>query len=237
MDKTRNKIFVGCLALLLVMVAGYALFSQNLTINGTAKAQGNFDIEIVRAEITSEKGSAGATATISNDGRALTITIPKLEYPGAYVDVSYDIENKGTVPAIFKNYSITGETNVIKSEFRFENYFYDKGDKQTENIRIYWDKDKNITNEEKATITLKTNFVQTEGKDAACKTLKETANCIALYEIENDETLPCAEGINDDFELIPSTNNYDFDHNGDLTNADSFIIEFYLGKKINCPTN
>ncbi len=41
MDKTRNKIFVGCLALLLVMVAGYALFSQNLTINGTAKAEGN----------------------------------------------------------------------------------------------------------------------------------------------------------------------------------------------------
>ena len=33
MNKTRNKIFVGCLALLLVMVAGYALFSQNLTIN------------------------------------------------------------------------------------------------------------------------------------------------------------------------------------------------------------
>ena len=236
MNKTRNKIFVGCLALLLVMVAGYALFSQNLTINGTAKAEGNFDIEIVRAEITSEKGSAGATATISNDGRALTITIPKLEYPGAYVGVSYDIENKGTVPAIFKNYSITGETNVIKSEFRFENYFYDKGAKQTENIRIYWYENKNITNEEKTTITLKTNFVQTEGKDAACKTLKETAYCLSLYEIENDETLPCAEGINDDFELIPSTNNYDFDHNGDLTNADSFIIEYHMGV-INCPTN
>ena len=44
MDKTRNKIFVGCLALLLVMVAGYALFSQNLTINGTAKAQGEFSL-------------------------------------------------------------------------------------------------------------------------------------------------------------------------------------------------
>ena len=44
MDKTRNKIFAGCLALLLVMVAGYALFSQNLTINGTAKAQGDFSV-------------------------------------------------------------------------------------------------------------------------------------------------------------------------------------------------
>ena len=44
MDKTRNKIFVGCLALLLVMVAGYALFSQNLNITGTAKAQGGFSV-------------------------------------------------------------------------------------------------------------------------------------------------------------------------------------------------
>ena len=46
MDKTRNKIFVGCLALLLVMVAGYALFSQNLTINGTAKAEGNSSLVV-----------------------------------------------------------------------------------------------------------------------------------------------------------------------------------------------
>ena len=44
MDKTRNKIFVGCLALLLVMVAGYALFSQNLNITGTATAKGDFSV-------------------------------------------------------------------------------------------------------------------------------------------------------------------------------------------------
>ena len=44
MYKTRNKIFVGCLALLLVMVVGYALFSQNLNIMGTATAKGDFSI-------------------------------------------------------------------------------------------------------------------------------------------------------------------------------------------------
>ena len=235
MVKTRNKIFVGCLALLLVMVAGYALFSQNLNITGTAKAQGDFDIEIVRAEITSEKGSAGATATISNDGRALTITVPKLEYPGSYVDVSYDIENKGTVPAIFKNYSITGETNVIKSEFRFENFFYDKGDKQTENIRIYWDKDKNITNEENATITLKTNFVQTEGKDAACKKLEETSDCIYNYFSSEDDSVFCAEGAKKRI-VIPGANSYDFSHDGVIDTFDAYRVNRALGK-INCSTN
>ncbi len=236
MNKTRNKIFVGCLALLLVMVAGYALFSQNLNITGTAKAQGDFDIEIVRAEITSEKGSAGATATISNDGRALTITVPKLEYPSAYVDVSYDIENKGSIPAIFKNYSITGETNVIKSEFTFENFFYDKGDKQTENIRIYWDKDKNITNEENATITLKMNFIQIEGKEKACAALKETASCIADYESTYDDTLPCAQETTLDG-IVPGSNNYDFDHDGFLTTSDSSAIENFIYQKLGCSTN
>ena len=235
MDKTINKIFVGCLALLLVMVVGYALFSQNLTINGTAKAQGDFDIEIVRAEITSEKGSAGATATISNDGRALTITIPKLEYPGAYVDVSYVIENKGTVPAIFKNYSITGETNVIKSEFRFENFFYDKGDKQTENIRIYWYEDKNITTEEKTTITLKTNFVQIEGKDAACKTIKETSDCIINYSVFEDDSVFCAEGAKKRI-VIPGANSYDFAHDGVIDLFDQTSVDLGFGK-IKCPTN
>ena len=44
MDKMRNKIFVGCLALLLVMVVGYALFSQNLNISGTATAKGDFQV-------------------------------------------------------------------------------------------------------------------------------------------------------------------------------------------------
>ena len=62
MDKTRNKIFVGCLALLLVMVAGYALFSQNLTINGTAKAQGDFDIEIVEKHHNQKLDAPSGTA-------------------------------------------------------------------------------------------------------------------------------------------------------------------------------
>ena len=40
----KNKILVGCLALLLVLSVGYALFSDTITINGTATAKGSFDI-------------------------------------------------------------------------------------------------------------------------------------------------------------------------------------------------
>ena len=41
----KSKILIGCLALLLVMAVGYALFSETITINGTATAKGDFSIE------------------------------------------------------------------------------------------------------------------------------------------------------------------------------------------------
>ena len=40
----KNKLLIGCLALLLVLSVGYALFSETITINGTATAKGSFDI-------------------------------------------------------------------------------------------------------------------------------------------------------------------------------------------------
>ena len=40
----NNKILIGCLALLLVMSVGYALFSDTITVTGTATAKGNFDV-------------------------------------------------------------------------------------------------------------------------------------------------------------------------------------------------
>ena len=55
MDKRKNKILIGCLALLLVMAVGYALFSENITINGTATAKGDFDMSITcTPDITTE---------------------------------------------------------------------------------------------------------------------------------------------------------------------------------------
>ena len=179
MDKTRNKIFVGCLALLLVMVAGYALFSQNLTINGTAKAEGKFNIEFTQATISAEKGSTGATATISDNGKILTITVPKLEYPGAYVDVSYTVRNTGTIDAIFNGNKLTGTTNKIKANYDASKLLYLASNTGAESfIRIYWDSSVNLSNEESTTIKYEINYNQINDKDAACTSLKEKAKII-----------------------------------------------------------
>ena len=231
MDKTRNKIFVGCLALLLVMVVGYALFSQSLNITGTAKAQGDFNIEIVRAEITSEKGSAGATATISNDGRALTITIPKLEYPGAYVDVSYTVKNTGTIDAIFNTHKITGTTNKIKAEYYdVSDMLYLASNTEAEgSITIKWDDSVNLSSEESATIKYEINYNQINDKDAACTALKEKAKIIE----ECDGWIRDPESDKECQDLSKNDVNGD----GAINISDSSGIEAFTILKLNCPKN
>ena len=120
MDKTRNKIFVGCLALLLVMVAGYALFSQNLTINGTAKAQGDFSVTAtcqpgydskikpiidnlvatgqMGAEFLGENGYYDDSCTVKGD---VVTYSTKLKYPGAGRYFTLKLKNQGNIDAIY----------------------------------------------------------------------------------------------------------------------------------------
>ena len=120
MDKTRNKIFVGCLALLLVMVAGYALFSQNLNITGTAKAQGEFSITAacqpgydskikpiienlvatgqMGTEFLGENGYYDDSCTVKGD--IVTFNV-KYKYPGAYRIFTLKLKNQSNIDAIY----------------------------------------------------------------------------------------------------------------------------------------
>ena len=111
MDKTRNKIFVGCLALLLVMVAGYALFSQNLNITGTAKAQGDFSVtatcqagipanlnSITQDYITMENGYYDDSCTVKGD---VVTYSTKFKYPGAFRWFTLKVKNTGNMDAIY----------------------------------------------------------------------------------------------------------------------------------------
>ena len=223
MNKKRN-IIIGVIALLLVVSVGYAIFSDTLTISGTAKAQGDFKMEILNASITSDVGSSGATANVINDGKALQINVPRLEYPGAYVEVTYKIKNSGTIPAIFDNYNISGETDRIKTSFNFENYFYDVNDERNETIRIYWDENNNTETEENTTIVLNLNFLQANDKEDACVKLNERADWIKRCEMTYEDN--CYEHLE-----------YDFDHDGTLSSFDSFMIKYFTTQVIGCPSN
>ena len=46
--KKKNMIIIGVIALILAVSVGYALFSDTLTINGTATAQGDFSFSVTK---------------------------------------------------------------------------------------------------------------------------------------------------------------------------------------------
>ncbi len=110
----RNKILVGCLALLLVLSVGYALFSETITINGTATAKGSFDIGVtcqtglanvsglednaiaILSGPTNEVSFSGDTCTAS--GNTVTFNT-NLDAPGAMRYYTIKATNNGTIDA------------------------------------------------------------------------------------------------------------------------------------------
>ena len=95
----QNKVIVGVLSLFLILIVGYAIFSESINVGGTASASGEFNIIFNSVGTIKEEGSSGATAEISSNKKSLTVNVPKLEYPSAYVEVPVVIKNMGSVTA------------------------------------------------------------------------------------------------------------------------------------------
>ena len=111
----NKKILLGGLLLLLVVTIGYALLSETINISGTATASGEFNMEFSEVGSIVEAGSTGATAQISGDKNTLTITVPRLEYPGASVEIPVTIHNAGTIDAKLDSIDVNGLTEEDRS--------------------------------------------------------------------------------------------------------------------------
>ena len=108
----KNKLLIGCLSLLLVLSVGYALFSETITINGTATAKGSFDITTTCEPGLSEDvvGYLGVNSTDEEQhgfensicdvkDNLVTLTTDLL-YPTAARYFTIKMTNKGSIPAI-----------------------------------------------------------------------------------------------------------------------------------------
>lgn len=96
--KLSQGVVVGALALFLTLMVGYALFSQNLTIAGTAKAEGKFEI------------TPTCTLGVPSDLEKLV-----LDYQGISV---LDENGYGTDPK--NNYcTVTGNTVTYATELKW----------------------------------------------------------------------------------------------------------------------
>ena len=105
-----NKILLGVLSFIVVCVVGYALFSENITVTGTATASGSFDI--VTTCQTGIDSRIGTTTSLGwnkeggfiNDsctvtGNKVSMTTEFL-YPGAQRYFTLGFKNNGTIDAI-----------------------------------------------------------------------------------------------------------------------------------------
>lgn len=105
--KKKNYTLVILFVLLIGISVGYAAFAQQLTINGTANANGNFKLAFTNATIDPNVGAEGSTAVPSATGDSLSINM-NLKYPGAGAVVTATITNTGSIAAELKALNFTG---------------------------------------------------------------------------------------------------------------------------------
>ena len=106
-----RKTVVAVLAFFLALSAGYAIFSESITIGGTATAKGNFDIGVtcvtgvntgftsVDSSYTSDNGFTSDSCSVSGNNVTFLAT---LNYPGAERHFTIKFTNNGDVTAALK---------------------------------------------------------------------------------------------------------------------------------------
>ncbi len=160
--KKQSIAIIAVVAFVLAVAVGYALFSDRLTISGTATAQGNFDVNFTNATVSTQVGSTGATATISPDNaNQLTINVPKLEYPGAYAEIDVTVTNQGSIPAVLESIDEVGLTTDPSVKVSYTGLTELKNQQVTQNgtqnfkIKVMWDESSNASSQDvHFTITL-----------------------------------------------------------------------------------
>lgn len=119
----QKKVIIAVLTLVVTMMVGYALFSEALTINGTATAKGDFDITYTCELLTSDNATqgekntyfttVGGTGTCEVEGQTIKTT-SNLSKPTDRVYYRVKLTNSGSIPAVLK--TVNSDNNKTFSE-------------------------------------------------------------------------------------------------------------------------
>ena len=135
----KRKLIVGVLALLVVMTMGYALFSETVTIGGTAKADGNLSVIFDDIDMSKVDISAGIKINkleLTGGNKKLSIDV-SMDYPGADIYIPVTIRNNGNVNAFVKGISLKNIINLDVTDWS-EDLFISFGDDYSwEDIRNF----------------------------------------------------------------------------------------------------
>ena len=102
----KNYVLVALIVILLALAVGYAAFTQQLQIIGTAKAKGDWNIHFANPTISVTPQETGVNdAVLSENNHKLTVNV-KLTHPGDSKTVTVDIVNEGSVDAKLTGFTI-----------------------------------------------------------------------------------------------------------------------------------
>ena len=108
--KDKKKIVIGTLcALIMIMAVGYALLSQQLSINGTANITSNWQVEITNI---TEKERHGGVTEKSKSYDAMTANFDVgFTSPGDYIIYDVEVTNSGTLDAVIERINVVTNNN------------------------------------------------------------------------------------------------------------------------------
>lgn len=127
MGRSKNKISIGFLLFLLIGISlGYALLSQDLTINGISKVKGNnwsihFDNVQINSNSVALSTGDSAAAIDSNDDTLVNYTVT-LNLPGDFYEFTVDAVNDGSIDGMIGEVVAKLNGTAISSTNPLPNY-------------------------------------------------------------------------------------------------------------------
>lgn len=123
MTKTKNKIFVACLIILLLLSVGYSIFTESLTIGGTVSASADMDVNIgcnkgaldIFDSLSQQGGYEEDTCSVNDKMVSMGVS---LNYPTALRYFTVTINNNSLIDVAIpiKDYQTDGSITVFNSD-------------------------------------------------------------------------------------------------------------------------
>lgn len=166
--KGKKKIIAILCIMVLFMAVGYASFSTNLKINGTASIESNWSVLFTKIEKLNIKGGTEEKTAPTASGTTATFNVD-LKSPGDSIEYEITIENQGTIDAIIEDI-VASETGSDAITFKVTDI--QKGDrlnkKTSTTFKILIQYNENITTQPNITnnhLTISVHYVQDLGQE------------------------------------------------------------------------
>lgn len=164
-DMHKSSIIMVLLAVVFVMAIGYAAFSQQLTINGTASIDSSWDVHIedIAVNGTTLDGK-NVSATVGEDKLSASFQA-ELVSPGSSVTYDVTVKNGGTLDAKLDSIVFTDSNNdAIQYSYSgiSQNDVIDAGRTQTFTITVKFN-DAYTTMPESTTSSVTMNLTYVQG--------------------------------------------------------------------------